>query len=252
MTRAFPVLFLLACSGGADPVDPKADDDGDGLTNGEEKFLGTDKDVPDTDGDGYTDYQEAVFGSDPLDPADVIYQGGWPYEPDKDALGDPGFGGALAIGAQFPDLVGVDQYGDPVHLYDFVGQTILVDLSAVWCTPCQQLSAYLAGAGDPGPYAYPNVKAAVDAGELYWFEALLQNADYKFPASPDDAIAWEDAFPNPHVPVTAPANAGDVINYAQVFGYPTAVWLDPDLTVRAWDSYDPMAPIAELESLLAR
>ena len=243
--------LLLACTG-VEPVDPKADDDGDGLTNGEEKYLGTDKDVPDTDGDGYTDYAEAVYGTDPLDPVDVIYQGGWPYNTDKAALADPGFGGTIAVGAQFPDVVGVDQFGDTVHLYDFAGKTIVLDLSAVWCDPCRDLSGYLAGVGDGGDYAYPAIKAAVDAGQMYWFEALLQDAGFKSPASPDDAVAWDEAFPNPLVPVTAPAGGADVVNYAQVFGYPTAIWLDPDLTVHAWDGTNPASPLDDLEAQLAR
>ena len=54
-----------------DPTDdPAADPDGDGLSNEEEFFLGTDPANPDTDGDGRTDGEE-VHGdirSNPLDP----------------------------------------------------------------------------------------------------------------------------------------------------------------------------------------
>jgi len=42
------------------------DNDNDGLTNFEEKLLGTDPDVKDTDGDGYGDYAELQNGYDPL------------------------------------------------------------------------------------------------------------------------------------------------------------------------------------------
>ncbi len=45
-----------------------ADCDGDGLTNEEEKALGTDPNNPDTDGDGYADGQEMNQKSDPIDP----------------------------------------------------------------------------------------------------------------------------------------------------------------------------------------
>lgn len=41
------------------PVNPAADDDGDGLTNGEETALGTDLHDVDSDDDYYTDYEEA-------------------------------------------------------------------------------------------------------------------------------------------------------------------------------------------------
>jgi outer membrane protein OmpA-like peptidoglycan-associated protein len=45
------------------------DNDGDGLTNGYEKTVGTDPNKADTDGDGLTDYEEIVkYHTDPLKP----------------------------------------------------------------------------------------------------------------------------------------------------------------------------------------
>lgn len=53
-------LTVVGESGSADP-------DGDGLTNNEEKQLGTDKKNPDTDGDGLTDGDEVKkYNTDPL------------------------------------------------------------------------------------------------------------------------------------------------------------------------------------------
>lgn len=45
------------------------DSDGDGLTDNEERVIGTAPDDPDTDGDGFSDGVEVRAGSDPLDPA---------------------------------------------------------------------------------------------------------------------------------------------------------------------------------------
>ncbi|MES2556069.1 MAG: gliding motility-associated C-terminal domain-containing protein [Bacteroidota bacterium] len=64
--------------GTSDPLDPcdpiitspACDQDGDGLTNGDEAIIGTDPTNPDTDGDGYNDGGEVVITSDPLDPCD--------------------------------------------------------------------------------------------------------------------------------------------------------------------------------------
>jgi len=57
--------------GGGVTTPPSArDSDGDGLTDAEEAFYGTDPNNPDTDGDGYNDYKEIMMGTDPLDPND--------------------------------------------------------------------------------------------------------------------------------------------------------------------------------------
>ncbi len=47
------------------------DKDGDGLTNDEESFLGTDPAYADTDGDGLSDFVELRFFMNPLDPQDA-------------------------------------------------------------------------------------------------------------------------------------------------------------------------------------
>ena len=108
MTRFFPVSLaaLIAC-GTPDPDDLLV--------------VGTALDpTTDSDGDGYTDVEELHAGTDPDDAESVIYQGGWPYNPDKDALEDPGWDSTMAVGQLLPELVGVDQYGDLVSTYDFI------------------------------------------------------------------------------------------------------------------------------------
>lgn len=51
------------------------DEDGDGLTNDEERFLGTDSSRVDTDRDGISDYVELRFQMNPLDPSDAALDG---------------------------------------------------------------------------------------------------------------------------------------------------------------------------------
>jgi len=55
-------------TGGTGPAPSARDSDGDGLTDAEEEFYGTDPNNADTDGDGFSDYVEIISGTDPLDP----------------------------------------------------------------------------------------------------------------------------------------------------------------------------------------
>jgi hypothetical protein len=57
----------LNSSGNITPLDPNGDEDGDGLTNGEEKEIGTDPLDPDSDDDGLDDGLEVkIIGTNPL------------------------------------------------------------------------------------------------------------------------------------------------------------------------------------------
>ena len=58
------------------PCGPATDTDGDGLTDDQERAIGTDPFDPDTDGGGVNDGDEVDAGTDPLDPADDAPVGG--------------------------------------------------------------------------------------------------------------------------------------------------------------------------------
>ncbi|HFI0633490.1 TPA: putative Ig domain-containing protein, partial [Streptococcus suis] len=58
-------------NGSSPAYDLSADDDGDGLTNGEELEIGTNPTNSDTDGDGRTDGDEVTDGTDPTDPNSI-------------------------------------------------------------------------------------------------------------------------------------------------------------------------------------
>jgi hypothetical protein len=62
----FSFGFRVASSATAtSPLDPAADEDGDGLSNAQELTLGTDPYKKDTDGDGFNDKVESLAGTDP-------------------------------------------------------------------------------------------------------------------------------------------------------------------------------------------
>lgn len=233
---------------GTDPL--SADTDADYLSDGDEIDAGTDPLVDDTDGDGYLDGDEIAEGKDPLDETSVIYQGGWPYNHDKDAMGNPGFSGSVSIGGLFPDVVGFDQFGDEVHLYDFAfeGRPVVIDFSAMWCNPCHQLATYLGGT-DNG-FGLPNLQRAVEDGEVRWVTVILQNLNYG-PSSQSDAEGWSDQHPDPNIPVLAPRNAQAPMSYIDLIYFPSVVWLDENLEVVSYDQ-DPYVALGDLESHFAR
>ena len=141
------IVVLVACGllAAGCALDPDGDEDGDGLTNGEEEDLGTDPEIADTDndglsdgdevnvygtdpttadsdGDGYSDGEEVESYTDPLTEADHPYLGGWPIDacrmdviPTGNDVGD--------IAENFTLL---DQYGEYVRFHDFCNHTIFL------------------------------------------------------------------------------------------------------------------------------
>lgn len=257
---AFPLLALTACIGG-DPQDPTpvdtdgdglsdaeeaefgsdpdlADTDGDGLDDLSEMELGSDPNATDTDGDGYEDGWEASEGSDPADATSVIYVGGWPYNPTKDDLADPGWEGAAAEkDAMVPRVVYLDQHGDMVDIYDFAqqGKPIVFDISATWCPPCNGMADWISGQGDDYGFgnSWPNVPAAVANGDVYWITVLGQKDNGDLPTQ-KTLEKWAEAYPDEHVPVLA--DDGEFQDM-YVSAWPTLFIVDENMVITK-DSFD--------------
>lgn len=146
LLRAPMWIALLAVTGwllAGCALDPAGDEDGDGLTNGEEEDLGTDPEIADTDGDGlsdgdevnvygtdpntadsdgdgYEDGEEVESNTDPLVDADHPYTGGWPIDACRRNVIPTG----NAEGDIAEDFSLYDQYGEYVRFHDFCNQTI--------------------------------------------------------------------------------------------------------------------------------
>lgn len=228
------------------------DTDGDGLSDRDERAAGTDPREVDTDGDGYGDRDEVFEQTDPTDPTSVIYQGGWPYWFAKDTLEGGSFDGVAEVGERFARVVLVDQYGDRVDLFDFYGadRPVVIDISAQWCLPCQQMSEWLGGAGDPGELGllWPAGPDVIARGDLWWITILGEDADH-LPAIGATAEEWAAAYPSDRVPVLAEGDYA-AIDYVAIQGWPTLVLLDPDLRVSFLDRADYGAVLRELEARL--
>lgn len=76
----------------------------------------------------------------PQDSADqscwMTAENDWVSTPPRNDLEYTGFG----LGETPPDMCMTDQFGNDVSLWQFYGQVILLDISAEWCAPCQELA----------------------------------------------------------------------------------------------------------------
>ena len=224
---------------GTDPLDEDSDDDG--LLDGEESDAGTDPLSTDTDGDGYLDPWEIAEGSDPTDGSSWIYTGGWPYNPDKDSISDPGWGGTAAEGEMVPRFQTVDQYGEVVDLYDFAfqGKQIIMDLSGLWCGWCHAMAGWLDGQEDGyvpyfdthfGSYDwYTEIPEMVENDEVYWITVIDGNNNGGNPTE-EDVATWYADYPNPYVPILLDdgQNFQDFVNPS---GWPSLILVNEDMTI---------------------
>jgi thiol-disulfide isomerase/thioredoxin len=205
------------------------------LTNDEEAELGTDPHDEDSDGDGYLDGHEVAEGSDPTDASDRIYEGGWPYNPDKESIEDPGFDLPAGVGDRMARFTGVDQFGEVVDLYDLAGhgKPVLLDLSAPWCTPCQGVARWLSGGVDLYDLepTYSATREAIEAGQILMVTVLETNASGDGAATEEDSAAWAEDFPHQRVPVLADPVRNTLMPYLQQAGYPNFHAIASDMTI---------------------
>lgn len=233
-------ITLLACikpTGDLDPgLSTTEDSDGDGLVDADEGALGTDPFDEDTDDDGYLDSWEVAMGTDPLDSESVIYQGGWPFNPDKDAIDDPGLGDTAVEGGQLARFAMTDQFGDTVDVYDFLGQDryVVLELGSRWCSFNPNLALWLLGEQSyfdayEEQYGWGGIPEAVADGRLYWINVLDSYNDSESP-SQAEVEAWYGAFPNPAVPVLLDPNH-TFLQYTQSSYWPSLMLVDSTGTI---------------------
>lgn len=130
----------------------------------------------------------------------------------EDLVGE-GFGvGEVALDFRVPD-----QFGAQVSLWQFFGQVVLVDISTLWCAPCQDLA-------EDAEETWQDFR-----GEGFVYVTLLpEDLEYEVP-SQEDLMLWVDSFE-----LTAPVLADDV-GWAEPLvpsgGFPRLILIGRDMRV---------------------
>ncbi|MEZ4319774.1 MAG: TlpA disulfide reductase family protein [Myxococcota bacterium] len=126
-------------------------------------------------------------------------------------------GQGLSVGQTVPDLRLADQFGNEVSLWQFHGRVVLVDISTMWCAPCQELAN-----------STESTQQRFGADEFVYTTVLQENVESQ-PPTTDDLNVWADFFG-----ITAPVLAdGEKITGSAVQNgqYPALLLIGPDLVV---------------------
>jgi hypothetical protein len=102
-----------------------------------------------------------------------------------------------------------DQSGNLVNLYDFYGDTIVIDFSVMWCGPCSVAASEV-----------QEVKDAFSKDGFTYLTVLIEDSSGNDPTS-NDCKNWADNYG-----ITEPVLAGDrsMLDSTSVHGWSVSAW----------------------------
>jgi hypothetical protein len=240
LTLALSSLFVLtAC-----PEEIDGNDDVGDTTSGTTSLDGPDDDDDDdTTGDGSEDTGTEDTGTEDTATEDTATEDTGDTSDTADTADtngdfcatDPGWG-TLAVGEPAKHIQGFDQTGEPFNMCEYGGTPIIIDVAAVWCGPCNDVSAYFAqGGADPfGGGLGDQLTTMIADGSVIWMTSLVEDAN-SGPATVTNAMAWDQSYPNPNIPVVVEGDISMLPNYFQLQCWPSAFIVDHEMN---WMGFD--------------
>jgi thiol-disulfide isomerase/thioredoxin len=218
------------------------DDDDDDSTPEEESSDDDDDDTAQSSGDDDDD-ESTSDGESEESSADESSSDDETSSGDTDAgecglpdLSDPGPKKAV-VGEPVYHLTDVSHTGDMLNICSFAGKPLAIDVSAVWCGPCNMLSDCLHGTdsqclslfeGSPESEVMPvinKIRDRLEAGELNWVTVLDQNADGGNTVLAD-LEAWDQKYAKKGVVVMSDKNHDMIKPVFGVSGIPFVAAVD--------------------------
>jgi hypothetical protein len=131
----------------------------------------------------------------------------------------------------------MDQFGQMVDIYDFSGQGryILLELSAAWCAPCNQLASWFVYDDPEVTYqtwwnpTYLQLKPWIETGKVTLINVQYGD-EYRDNASLASIQDWYSRYPHDNVPVLADSEKL-LHTWIKPTGIPTAILLNDKMEI---------------------
>lgn len=124
------------------------------------------------------------------------------------------------------DFSGTDSLGQKSNLYDFYKKPIVLDLSAMWCSPCQAAATEV-----------EELSKIYEEDDLVYLTILIENRQ-GLPPSDDDVKWWLEEWGIIEAPVIA--SNRDLINNENakegwyLEGWPTFYFIDREMKIQGY------------------